>query len=371
MQKKSQLNILHVITTLEPEGAQLLLLNALKFFDQSKYKIYVAYLYRSGLALKYIKLPEEVTIIDLSKKSKFNIFSLFKLIHIIKNNKIDLVHTHLVHAGILGKIAAKICGVKNVITTRHYGYQIKENSLLFRFEDMLTKYSSTVIAISTSVKDYLLSKKIVPESKITIIKNGIDLDLFKSGRKNKKNKHNHCMKIGSIGRLHPIKGYDYLLETFKIVNDKNPLLKLEIVGDGKIKPDLLKKAKRLNLLKNVTFLGSLPPSNVISILNDWDLFILPSLWEGFGIVILEAMAMQLAVIATKIGGIKEIVKDGETGILVNPKNPKKMANAILLLLNDETKRLTMGKAGQKRILENFSLYEKTKQLEKIYDSLFK
>jgi len=175
--------------------------------------------------------------------------------------------------------------------------------------------------------------------------------------------------IGSIGRLHPQKGFDILLESFKLINKQIPNLILEIIGDGILYKDLQNQAKKLNITDKVRFVGGLPHQAVIQKLSQWDLYVVSSLWEGFGIAIIEAMAKEKAVVATNVEGIAEVVDDGVTGFLVPPKSPDALAAKITELLFNKTKRLEMGKAGKEKVLNQFSIEKFVDKTRNIYDSL--
>ena len=365
---KSKKNILHLINSLEPEGAQTLLLNMLQFFNLKKYNIIVAYLHKNGTALHNIEIPSKIKIIDLSIEGKINVFVLFKIVQIIKDEKIDIIHTHLVHSGILGKIARKLTGVRYVISTRHYCYATKANSLLYRIEDKLTKNCTVVIAISEAVKKHLLRNRILREEKIIVIHNGINTTSFLPVSDINRKKNDYII-IGTIGRLHPAKGYPILLKAFKIVLKEFGNVRLEIVGDGPSRKSLMNLAENLEISSYVIWHGSIPHYGVIQNLYRWDLFVLSSKWEGFGLAAVEAMAAGLAVVASKVDGIIEIVDDGQTGYLFENNDYDDMAFKMKALLKDPNKRKTMGKNGREKVLRQFSIQQTVLKTEEIYDSL--
>jgi glycosyltransferase involved in cell wall biosynthesis len=362
--------ILHVINTLAPAGAQTLLMNFAVNFKDPDFQIYIAYIYGQGELLKEYQLDNNVEVFNLTRNGKFDYFSLFKLIAIIKTRKIDIVHTHLLHAGILGKMAAKICGVRHIVTTRHYGFDPKEKRLLHQIENFLTKSSSVVIAISDAVKKYLLSQNIVADEKIVVIPNGIDLkkiDLQKNGRIGRKINTNWI--IGSVGRLVPQKDFVTLLDCLHLVAQEFPNIKLEIIGDGVLRSELESYAASLNIKKHLEFTGGLPHGEVLNKMNGWDLFILSSAWEGFGIALIEAMALEKAVVATNIEGITEIVDDGLTGYLVPAKSPRDLAKRVIELLSNEGKRIIMGKQGREKVIDRFSIEKFNDRTKEVYESL--
>jgi len=363
-------NVLHVITTLNPAGAETLLLNFVTKFNDVNYQNFIAYIYGNGKLLKENKWENQVEVFDLTRNGKFDCFSLYRLIKIIKAKKIDIVHTHLVHAGILGKLAARFAGVKHIVTTRHYGYEHKENKFLYRLEERLTGSVSFVIAISKAVKRYLIERNVVPAEKIIVIYNAIDLEMFNPARATQTfQKDSNNLVIGSIGRLHPQKGFNVLLESFQLVSEQLPNVILEIVGDGVLREDLQDQAKKLNIADKVRFMGRISYQEIVQKLRQWDLFVISSLWEGFGIAIIEAMAMEKAVIATNVEGIVEIVDDGITGYLVPPKSPTALAQGIIELLSNEIKRIEMGKAAREKVLKHFSMEQCVEKTKNVYDSL--
>jgi len=364
------LKILHVINTLAPAGAETLLMNFAANFKDPDYQIYIAYIYGQGELLKEYQLDKNMKVFNLTRNGKFDYFSLFKLIAIIKTRKIDIVHTHLLHAGILGKIAAKICGVRHIVTTRHYGFDPKEKKLLHQIENFLTRSSSVVIAISNAVRKYLISQNIIADEKIVVIPNGIDLKkiaLKKNGLINRKINSNRI--IGSVGRLVPQKDFVTLLDCLQLVAKEFPNIKLEIIGDGVLRSELEYYAARLNIKKNLEFTGVLPHYEVLNRMNEWDLFILSSAWEGFGIALIEAMALEKAVVATRVEGITEVVDDGITGYLVPAKSPGVLAERVIELSRNEGKRIFMGKKGREKVINKFSIEKFNERTKKVYESL--
>ena len=367
MRIKTKKNILYIITSLEPAGAQIILLQTLKIIDLTKYNIFLAYLYKKSQALNFIKLPKQIKIYDLSRNGKIAVFVLFKIIWLIKKEKIEILHTHLVHAGIIGKIAGKLSGVKYLITTRHYTISDKEYTLLYQIENRLMKYCSVIIAVSKSVRNSLLKNHFISPQKIEIIHNGLDISMFPynplpQGLNSK-------LIIGTVGRLHPAKGYFILLTAFKRLKEKINNVELEIIGEGILKNDLVNFSEKLGISSSIIWHGSIPHNEIIQKFYHWDLFAISSQWEGFGLVIIEAMAAGLAVVASKVDGIIEIVEDGKTGYLFNKSDFEEMSVKIEELLQNSEKRKMMGEAGRNKVNRQFSIHKMVKKIENIYDQL--
>ncbi len=234
---------------------------------------------------------------------------------------------------------------------------------------IILKNADSVIALTEDMKNHL---KNIYEREILIIPNGIDLSKFEYLPKD-----NYYSKFGFekntkiilyVGTFRPVKGLKYLIEAMKIIGDKEK--RLVIIGHGKEKDDLENLVKNLNLKDCVTFIGKTPNQEVIRFMASSDVFVLPSLSEGFPIVILEAMASGLPIVATKVRGLPEIFKDGQNGFLVEPRNPEKIAEKILLILNDEE----LSKRISKNNLEEVKKYDwkiVIDKLENIYFNIIK
>jgi glycosyltransferase involved in cell wall biosynthesis len=175
--------------------------------------------------------------------------------------------------------------------------------------------------------------------------------------------------IGAVANLFPRKGYEYLLEALADVRKIVPHIHCIIVGEGdeEYYEKLMNLVHERDLHSVVTFAGFQP--NVLEYLADFDVVVLPSILEGFGIVLLESMAMGKPVIASRVGGIPEAVEDGVTGILVPPANSRKLAEALVVLLENSALRQSMGKAGRERVETLFSLERTIKAIEGSYNNI--
>ncbi len=166
-----------------------------------------------------------------------------------------------------------------------------------------------------------------------------------------------------------IYGHNYLLEAFSIVKQSNPekKLKLLIVGDGGEKKNLMQLAEELNISEFVQFAGRVDYAHIEKYHNKIDIAVYPSIIpESFGVSILEASACQKPVIVTRVGGLREVVREGETGLFVEPKNERKLAEAIQLLIDDEKRRIEMGIAGRAWVENKFNFDHNVEQMLRIY-----
>jgi glycosyltransferase involved in cell wall biosynthesis len=174
--------------------------------------------------------------------------------------------------------------------------------------------------------------------------------------------------FGAVGRLVPVKAYPILLKAAKLVFREIPPAHLVIVGDGPLRNELVQLARDYNMMDRVHFLGA--RKDVSEILGAFDVYVLCSESEGMSNTILEAMASGRPVVATAVGGNPELVVDGETGLLVRPNHPHRLATAIMKLLREPACRRRLGQGGRRRVEEQFSLESMVRNYAKVYLGLF-
>jgi glycosyltransferase involved in cell wall biosynthesis len=359
--------VLHVITSLNADGAQTLLMDFASRCPQDRCVNVVAFLLGEGTLAAEPRYAG-VEVVDLTRGGAFSLGSLFRLVRLIRQRRIELVHTHLVHGGIIGRLAALLGGVRRVVTTRHYGTEQKEHTLPYRLEDWMTRRTGRVIAISGAVGRYLCEHRIARPEQVRVVHNALDPELF-GGRMPARTGSGRPLVLGTIGRLRPQKGYYHLLEAFRLVLRDHPEAHLEIVGQGPLRTELETHARSLGLDGAVRFLGAVPHSRIPEVIDGWSLFVLSSVWEGFGMVLIEAMARGRATVATRVEGVLEVVEEGVTGLLVAPADAAALALAISGLLTDEERRETMGRAGRERALTLFSMERFVGKTIEVYDEL--
>jgi glycosyltransferase involved in cell wall biosynthesis len=173
--------------------------------------------------------------------------------------------------------------------------------------------------------------------------------------------------LGTAGRLIGVKGMEYLLGAAAVLRREFPSLRVEIAGSGPLRKELEQRVAELGLLGSVEFLGWV--DNISSLLPRWDVFVLPSLEEGFPIAALDAMAAGLPVVASAVGGVPELIEDGKTGWLVPPRDVEALASRLRLLLKNPEQKLGMGAAGQARVRDHFSPTQMIESFARLYDEL--
>ncbi|MCK4646185.1 MAG: glycosyltransferase family 4 protein [Candidatus Aminicenantes bacterium] len=324
--------------------------------------------------IDFIQCPALVRKINIIKDFKA-FFDIWKL---IKKNKPLIVHTHSSKAGLLGRLAAKFAGIPIIVHTPHghvfFGYFGPLKTKIFIIlEKLASRITDKIVALTNREKEDHLRLRIANDDKFIIIHSGIDLKKFKELSFNEKQNlkrdlgiPENILIIGTAGRLEPVKGPEFLIEAAKYIILKYPNTHFLFSGDGHLKQNLEERASELGIEKNIIFLNW--RDDVAKIISIYDVFVLPSLNEGMGRVLVEAMALGKPIVASNIGGIPDLVSHGKNGFLVPPKDPRELANCIQILIEDEEKKAKMGKAG-KEIVENFTKEKMVEKIAELYKEL--
>jgi glycosyltransferase involved in cell wall biosynthesis len=346
-------------------GGQVSLLGLLDKLDKDKFRPIVVCPSDGSLSKKLRNSNINTHIIKMQSLRRLNFFNFYGSVSRLRepliNEQIDLVHANGSRAAVYAGIAARREKIPLVWHVRIADRDI----LLDRF---LAGLSTQIIAISEAVaKRFSWMHDI--ESKVKTVYNGIDLEKFNPSLSGINIKSEFKLSlttplIGTVGRLDWYKGHKYLLKAARIVVDNVPECQFLIVGEGEKRKELEGLSDKLNLNNNVIFTGY--REDIPEILASLDLFVLPSVSEGLGRSIIEAMAMGKAVVATNAGGIPEVVKDGQTGILVPAKNEHKIAEAILELIRDKDRMTKMGLFGRELLKVKFDIKINVEEIQNIY-----
>lgn len=290
----------------------------------------------------------------------------------------DIIHTHGQRAGLVGRLASRHLPIKRIHTEHTYTHEFRlGNPILhithIKVMKVLDRWTDKVIAVSSAVKKFLVESGITKREKIVVIHNGItplrakistkEIDKFKT----QNNITDDDFVIGTIGSLNPAKDTATLIKAFAKVVKSVPKAKLVIVGKGHLKRNLEALARKQKIEDRVVFAGSV--ENVLPALSTFKVFVLPSLTEAFGITLLEAMKVGVPIVATRVGGIPEIITHNHNGLLVEPKNSKKLAATLLKLLNDK-KLLRKLCGNHEKSVDKFSADAMIKKTEDVYKNLF-
>ncbi|MEK6590553.1 MAG: glycosyltransferase family 4 protein [Nitrospinota bacterium] len=306
--------------------------------------------------------------------------SFIRLFSIIRQGNYHVVHTHTSKAGIIGRWAAWFCRTPVIIHTPHghifYGYYGKFITWLFRLIERFTAIvTDRIITLTDRCKQEHIDFKIAPPEKFLTIHSGVEIGRFlgvstQDTEKIRNEFHipNTYLIVGTVGRLTEVKGHTYFINAASEVLKDIKNIKFMITGDGPLKPDLKREADLLNISDEILFTGW--RGDIPALLSVLDIFVLPSLNEGMGKVLIEAMLLKKPVIASRVGGIPDLIRDGENGILVKPASPHGLAGAMLSLIKSEDKRKEMGLCGR-GIAESYSSEKMVQNIERLYEDSFK
>lgn len=313
----------------------------------------------------------------------FFLFFFTKALITVKKLNPDVIHVQGIINGICG-LTAKICFKKRYVvwgrgTEIHIPFEARamKSGLRMRVAllyerltfKLVFKHADAVIALTENMKKEI--QKVYARN-IFVIPNGIDLENFKQVNREDIRLKLHITQdkkiIIFVGRLMPVKGVQYLIEAMSIIAQKEPKAILMVVGDGQDKDRLEAHVNKLSLCEHVTFIGTVQNDKIPDYLAAANVLVLPSLSEGFPVVLLEAMASGVPMVTTRVTGIPEIVEDGINGLIVEPKNSKQIAEKVLLLLQDNELDKEIIK-NNKETIKKYDLNFTVKQLEKIYQNM--
>lgn len=305
--------------------------------------------------------------------------ALLKLIALFRRERPDIVHTHTSKAGLLGRLAARLTGVPKIVHSFHgivfAEYFSRWKSRLFEWLERLIGHRTDCIhTITTALKDELLSRSIAPPERLRMLPIGIDLRPFRDlsfhrgALRRRLGIDDNTLLIGTVARLVPIKALDCLLGAFHTVLRKHSEAVLILAGDGESRSFLEEMVKQMGIEKSVRFLGF--QRELEPIYSDLDLFVLTSLSEGCPVAILEAMASGVPVIASAVGGVPDLVRDMETGLLFPPRDVAKLETLMLELIDNPQKRQTLARKAKVHVVENFARDMSLSRFEKLYLELF-
>lgn len=313
-----------------------------------------------------------VKVLNLDMAHWGDISALRRLYHLLKQNTFDIIHTHLFRADVFGPLLARLTGVPVVVSTVHNAERFFKNPIVKLVLRSVNYYVNQVIAISYAVKKSLLEDLGLPPEKVQVIYYGIEVEPNGNNPSGGSDAVREALGlpkdavvIGTVGRLSGQKGHRYLIEAFGQVHRTHPNTRLLIVGhdDEGLRPKLENLAVRLGIGDEVLLPGYMDGRRAMEAM---DIFVLSSLWEGFGLVLLEAMLAQLPIVATNISAIPEIIVAGETGILVPAADPETMAEAILYLLENPDRVRGLGYRGREHLVQRFSLGRMVEETVALY-----
>jgi glycosyltransferase involved in cell wall biosynthesis len=306
-----------------------------------------------------------------------DLLAFWELFRLCRREKFDLVNTHTSKGGVLGRIAARLAGVPLIIHTAHgYAFNETDSKLTAVFytwlEKLATYFCDLVISVNDEERLMAIEKKVVSPDKIVTVLNGIDVNRFENvvatdSLRRELDLSGQETLIGTVGRMMPQKGFVYLVRAIPFIVEEYPHTRFVFVGDGALESELKSLAGELGIADYCRFLGF--REDIPELLACFDIFALPSLWEGLSITLLEAMAAGKPIVTTDIKGNREVIDDGRDGLLVSPADSEALASAMVDLIRDGKRARTMGERARHKVKASFSEEAMVERTLELYGSV--
>ena len=364
------IRLCHCIDNLTAGGAQQVVRHLVTGLDRGRFQP-VVYTFQEGPIGDLIRRAGVSVRLFKRNVPKLDCNLVRSLRKSFKRERIEILHTHLFGATLHAMIAATGIPRLSKVVTLH---AVREDNCLQRLAyPSLFSTVTQVVSVSRAVSRAMDKRYRNLHSKLVTIQNGIDTELFahrsvKECMREKLNLPVDKPIIGTIGRLSTLKGYFVLLDSFAQIKKTTPDIHLVIIGEGELLHKLLNYKDRLNLNGAVQFLGS--RNDVPELLQTMDIFVMSSLSEGLPLVLLEAMASNIPVVATRVGGIPEVVEDKKNGLLVPPGDSKSLAHAISTLLCNPSLGQQLASNALRKVNFEYSAEAMVQEHEKLYDRTY-
>jgi len=343
-------------------GIETYLESLFKYYDKKKLELVLVSLGEWELTNKLLISNNKCLILD---KSRLRLKTVSEIIEIAGKEKADLIVSQGVVANAYARLSAKKCSLPHLATVHsdiNYDYPDQAKRILYKISDkQLRKVTKRYITVSKYLKVELMQSGI-PGDKVSVIYNGVDEGVINLKVESKKTETNNSTVIGSIGRFHYTKGYHNLIEAFTYLKDLP--ISLILYGDGDEKKQLKELVKQLGLSDKVSFPGY--TQDITEALEKIDIYIQPSLMEGFGLTVIEAMLAEKPVIVTPVGSLPELVTDGKTGLITGDTKPESIAVAIKTLFENKELAQKIAEAGIIDVRKRFAVEKWIQDTEKIY-----
>lgn len=362
----SKIKVAHLIGGGDVGGAKQHLLTLLSNIDLDKFSPLIIALGSGPLVKEAESMNIPVKVLPYKGFLGSHFFK--SLPKVLKQENFHILHTHGVRANFYGRWSSKINkNITKVVTTVHsipfYDYESPLWGIAATLIDSSTRSMTDVyVAVSRAVLLHLL-KRGIKSKNIEVIYNGIDENLLNNFPLTSSNPP----VIGNVGRLVSVKGQIYLLKAIPCILEEYGKVEVRFIGDGPLKEKLVNLAKKLKIEKYVSFKGRV--NNVYNEISKFTIGVFPSLMEGMGLAIIETMGLGVPVVASRVGGIEEVIAHEKTGLLVPRKDHESLAKEIVKLLKDEDLRKSIGKNGRKQVLIRFNLNHMLERTEWLYRNL--
>ncbi|MBV9581350.1 MAG: glycosyltransferase [Chloroflexi bacterium] len=371
---RAPIRVLQLITSLERGGAENHLLALLTHADRSAFEFEVAVLRGEGELVSVFR-QADIPVHLLKAHNRFDPFALQKLTSLARDGHFDIVHSHLFRADIFAALAVAQMGdhAPLLVSTRHNDDRFFLNPFVGLVHYGVSARQDLIIAISDHIARFTVSRGVRYPSRVRRVYHGIEPPVTQSlEREGRQIRQELGVKpddflVGNVGRLAVQKGQRHLIAAMPLLLERVPHAHAVIAGRGDLEDYLRDLSLEVGVADRVHVLG--PRRDVPALMHAMDVFAMPSIWEGFGLVLLEAMAAGRPIVASRVATIPEVVLDGETGLLVPAGDPVALAEALADLARAPESARAMGEAGRQRLRQRFSIEKMVGDTELLYREL--
>jgi len=342
---------------------------------RNRFEFFVAAMPGGTFQQKIEELGIPFVPVDVSRR--ISLKPMLQLRSLLKTQKIDIIHSQGARIDFFARIAGRMTNTPHVLSTIQMpieGFDVgplrkKFYLLMDRLSGIFVK---RFIVVSEALEKLLIQGRGVPTQRVVRIYNGIELDLYKpqpeqTDLRDKLGIPSRVPLIGAVGRMVWQKGFEFFIKAIPEIMQDAPNARFLLVGDGPLRTQLEKLAQSLNIYGSIIFTGF--RSDIRQILSTIDVLVVPSLLEGFPMIVLEGMAMAKPIVATRIAGITEQISHEKEGILVPIREPKALGRALSRLIKDSEFSSKLRKAARKKVETSFSVHQMVRQTERLYLSL--
>lgn len=375
------LTVLHVRTVVGAGGADKTTLKSPYYLRGSGYRAAAAYL-RADANTGFAEIRKRARqwrcpLIEISDRGAFDLSVVAKLYAVCRRLNVRIWHAHEYKSNVIGLIVGRLLGLKLVTTVHGWVERSPKLNFFYRLDLWALRRFDRVVVVSQDLYDDCLTRG-VDGSRLRLIENAIETERYRRRYPSHEARQQFAptrlagrarerLVIGTIGRLSPEKGFDLLIEAFANLNVPEVALELWIAGEGDQRSQLEDQVTRLGLSERVILLGYVSDPEILY--QCFDIFCLPSLREGLPNTLLEALAMAVPVVATKVGGIPAVLQDGIEGWLVDPGSAEALRAALAALIQDADLRADMARDGRRLVEREFDFRVRMNKMIAVYDEL--
>ena len=362
-----RIHIQHVVLSLRPGGLENGVVNVINRLDPNRFRSSVTCLQEAGAFAARIRSPE-VEIHTLGLRRGNDVKLPLRLAGLFRRTSTDVVHTRNAEAFFYGFLGAKLARVPALIHSEH-GRVLPDSPRRMTVQRWLLNFTDGAFSVSDQLRRDLVHHLRVPERRFEVIYNGVDVARIAGADRMRARRalgvNDHDIVIGSVGRLVSVKNYALLLRAFSHIAEPAHLV---LIGDGPERASLEALATAHGNAARTHLLGH--REDVAELLVGLDIFVLPSLSEGMSNTMLEAMAAGVPTVASRVGGNSEIIQDQENGLLFESENERALTDLLVNLIAAPEHRAQLGRAGQERVMHEFSMRAMIQKYEALYERVF-